>query len=189
MRYILINWKSSDEFHLRHLQIHLCNICVFVCCIMNFFHSPHIKRSICIWIFCRFRLSVRVILWSQVFLFLSTKAEWKWPAAKRLWSHTHTHILSCFFFPLFPALLNMWFISAASSCKSGFTEKHWMKKAIFQQPIYFWVAEMRWFGKSHLYPLVNGSLVCQLISFTTTAAGCSAFWSRDVKMYPAAGWF
>lgn len=103
MRYILINWKSSDEFHLRHLQIHLCNICVFVCCIMNFFHSPHIKRSICIWIFCRFRLSVRVILWSQVFLFLSTKAEWKWPAAKKLWSHTHTHtfcpvffFLSCF---------------------------------------------------------------------------------------------
>lgn len=98
MRYILINWKSSDEFHLRHLQIHLCNICVFVCCIMNFFHSPHIKRSICIWIFCRFRLSVRVILWSQVFLFLSTKAEWKWPAAKRLWSHTHTHTHFVLFF-------------------------------------------------------------------------------------------
>lgn len=143
-----------------------------------------------IWIFCRFRLSVRVILWSQVFLFLSTKAEWKWPAAKRLWSHTHTHTFCPVFFFL-SCFLPCWTCGSFQHVQheSGFTEKHWMKKAIFQQPIYFWVAEMRWFGKSRLYPLVNGSLVCQLISFTTTAAGCSAFWSRDVKMYPAAGWF
>lgn len=145
-----------------------------------------------IWIFCRFRLSVRVILWSQVFLFFSTEAEWKWPAVKRLWSHTHTHTFCPVFFSFLVSCpaehvvhfssiqLQIWIHRETLNEKGNFPTAY-----IFLSL----VAEMRWFGKSCLYPLVNRSLVCQLISFTTTAAGCSAFWSRDVKMYPAAGWF